>query len=895
MFESRLLAALAAGSTVVTPNKRLARTLVATYDNAQRAAGRRTWTAAQALPWAAWLEQLWHDVLAHDALPSITRLLRAPQARWRWRQIVAAHSAALSDVRGAAALAADAWAISKAWGSGGESWRGWRNDALPDDDCAAYAGWAERFHAALGHMRAVDDASLADVLVTAIDAIEAWRNLDIVLAGFIEPTPQQERLLAALAKRGARIARCNTIADLPIEATCTSAGSPRDEILFALTWARNEAMANPGATIGIAVEDLASRRDEVVALADDVLCPALQLPGHEGETRPYNVSLGLPLASTPLVAAALGWIELSTRLIAIAQAAGLVRSPYLPDATTQWPRRASLEKAWLELGRREIGCSDAATALERVDPAFGERLRRALAMNRYPTEASPREWIDLWRGWLAAIGWPGDRPLGSAEQQTREAFDGLLANFAAMAAVDERMRMFDALNALRDVGNDTLFQQESPPVPIQIVGLLEATGLPFDRLWIAGLASDRWPRAPQPHPLLPLAWQRDHEVPRSSAPRELRFARKTTALLLHGAPRVVVSYARNVDDQPRRVSQLIAELKLPELTPINSRIRYLRAIHDSAPSLDALADHRAPPLAEGVRIRGGAHAIEAQGNCPFQAVALHRLNTDQWPRTNAGLTPIERGILVHAAFAAFWNDIRDSATLATLDDSTLTARIALVAESAHRALKEERWRWIPPIIAAGEAPRLAALLRRWIEGYERTRAPFAVEATEVQIELTLAGVPFRLRMDRVDRVPGGAVIIDYKTGFTLAPKAWFDPRPRAPQLGLYALARRHTAQESPTCAVAYAQLNAGALKLNGVRADIVAWPALMPIEKTEVRSWPALEAWWETHLTALAEELRTGVADVSPRDGAKTCRTCRLQALCRIGGGALGLEDGVDG
>ena len=93
MFESRLLAALAAGSTVVTPNKRLARTLVATYDNAQRSAGRRAWPAARALPWSAWLEQLWNDVLAHDALPSITRLLRAPQARliaeWKKMRAVA--------------------------------------------------------------------------------------------------------------------------------------------------------------------------------------------------------------------------------------------------------------------------------------------------------------------------------------------------------------------------------------------------------------------------------------------------------------------------------------------------------------------------------------------------------------------------------------------------------------------------------------------------------------------------------------------------------------------------------------------------------------------------------------------------------------------------------------
>jgi hypothetical protein len=81
MFEPRLSAALAAGCTVVTPNKRLARALIAAYDRANRASGLPAWPAARVLPWSAWLETLWGDVLAHGGLSSIARLLRAPQTR----------------------------------------------------------------------------------------------------------------------------------------------------------------------------------------------------------------------------------------------------------------------------------------------------------------------------------------------------------------------------------------------------------------------------------------------------------------------------------------------------------------------------------------------------------------------------------------------------------------------------------------------------------------------------------------------------------------------------------------------------------------------------------------------------------------------------------------------
>ena len=100
-----------------------------------------------------------------------------------------------------------------------------------------------------------------------------------MLAGFIELSPQQERLVAALAAAGARIAREDTLPALPGRAWRASGETPRQELMHALAWARKHAIAHPDATIGIAVEDLALRRDEIRALADDLLCPAQQWPG----------------------------------------------------------------------------------------------------------------------------------------------------------------------------------------------------------------------------------------------------------------------------------------------------------------------------------------------------------------------------------------------------------------------------------------------------------------------------------------------------------------------------------------------------------------------------------------------------------------------------------------
>jgi probable DNA repair protein len=891
MFEPRVLAALAAGSTVVTPNKRLARALVARYDADQRVAGRRAWPAVRALPWGAWLDSLWSDVLAWDALPSIARRLDTAAADWCWKRIVIEDGASLFDPSGAATLATDAWSLMKSWGAGGESWRGWQRDV--GDDPAAFARWAERFHARLGKMDAIDTASLADSLALAAPAVAAWRDVGVVLAGFVEMSPQQERLVAALARHGASITRVDALASAPSRASHASAASPGDEVRSALAWARTAALATPGATIGIAVLDLASRTDEIRALADDVLCPALQRPGDEASPRPYNVSLGASLAQIPLVGAALDLIEWTSAPLPLARAAVLLRSPYLPEATSHWPRRAALEKSWIGGGRRELSFADVRGELSTVDPGLENRLRRA--SDAVPAAAAPRVWTDIWRSLLATLGWPGTRPLDSAEQQTRNAWDDLLVRFAGLAVVEDRMRFHDAVAALRGLANVTLFQPETATTPIQIVGVLEAAGLPFDRLWVAGLAGDRWPQAPEPNPLLPLSWQRAHDVPRSSAARELRFARALTASLLRGAPEVVVSFARNVDDHPRALSTLIEELRLPSYDCGPAPASYARAIHAEAPERESIADYRAPALRSGERAPGGARIVEAQGDCPFKAIGSCRLEVEPWPAAITGLTASERGILVHAALAAFWREVRDHHALARLDETQLTGQLESAIEAAWRALKPARRRALEPLVVHGEARRLSTLLRSWIERQELPRPPFAVLGIECPGELTLADVSFDVRIDRIDAIGDTLAIIDYKTGVAPSLPSWFDTRPSAPQLGLYALARRAIAAEADVHALAYAQLRPGEPKVVGVAADPVAWPALKAVAATRVADdWTTFLAWWRDHLTPLAVELRDGVAFVSPRDPDKTCRNCGLFALCRIRESVAPAEDAVD-
>ena len=72
----------------------------------------------------------------------------------------------------------------------------------------------------------------------------------------------------------------------------------------------------------------------------------------------------------------------------------------------------------------------------------------------------------------------------------------------------------------------------------------------------------------------------------------------------------------------------------------------------------------------------------------------------------------------------------------------------------------------------------------------------------------------------------------------------------------------------------------------GIAADSSAWPRLVvaaDVVGAGLADWTAVVARWTRSLGALAAEVRNGYAAVAPRDTAKTCRNCGLQALCRIG------------
>ena len=892
---------------VLCATRRLAQALDIEYARIRSAHGDRVWPTPPLFTLALWLGQQWDEAQRVGALDSasLPAVLSSAESQALWRSVVQVDREALPLLRPeqAARLAAEAWQRSFDF----ELKRPF--DARDNADVAAFNRWADRYAKRLARLDALDAAELPARIAGLIAAARMPVPNTVVLAGFDVLVPAQVRLLEALAARGTAILRlavgaagihssamggaaqhdaavahqwAPTEVDRP-SAVRVEALTREQELRSAARWARTLAEKEPKARIGIVAADLGALRADLVRVFDEVLCPQRR----PGAPRPYNVSLGLPLAETAPVRDALAWLRwLGSRDgVPLAQARSCLLSRF-------WSTRDRFVSAAFEDLRLRRDGRDRIKPRE-VDIA-------PLGTLRLPTDAAtPGTWSARFSSTLAALGWPGPEALDSAAFQAVEAWQRLLAEFARLGRVAPHLAPSEAVALLDQLASEQTFQPRSPPVAIQVLGALEAGGLAFDHLRILGMDEESWPPRAEPHPLLPLNVQRQHGLPHATAAGELAFARSVGARLLAASPDVVVSHTRMDGDSQRGISPLFRHLDPAGSPPRRSSERQSPA--PSAPhasdvtdeTVDTLPprwlllfeardeelseDNMAPRPAPG-SVGGGVARLADQALCPFRGYARHHLGAAALDDPQLPLDHFERGSLAHDALARFWQQTRDLPGLRRLDDAARGERVSACVSAA----LDEHGRRHPYRLGARlralEIERLAANIELLL-GLERERPPFAVDLIEEKAEIELAGVRLNVRVDRVDRMlDGSRVVIDYKTGDVSA--RFVDDRPDAPQLPMYALL------DDDCRGVAYAGLKTGAVGFKGVAAEGDWLPGVPATAEALKRSgsgiddWETLRAHWRSSLETVAAEVRDGYAVVDPKP--RACSRCDLFALCRI-------------
>lgn len=912
----QLTQALASGALVLTATRRLARWLRQRHDEAQRQARRMAWESPRIAAFADWLREAWDE--AQEAAPGAaeTVLLSNAQCEVLWEETLLADPEAgtVLHPRAAAALALKAWELSRLWQLPEEQ----AQDESPDT--AAFARWREAYLSRCAQRGWTDAARLPEMVAEALRLGHVETPSAVMLAGFDDLPPAYRAVVAALEGR-----RCNvTTLDPPAwgsRAVVSPWPDAEAEAEAAARWARHWLEVDTPAPIGIVIPDLSERRAQIERLLREVLEPGVRYPRDPGEGL-YNISQGVPLAEVPLVRSALTLLRLREERLPLDVAGHVLRTPYLADAESERCARGLLEARLRELGELEPSAATlahlAAPARSGPRPWHCPGLAAALARAWSVRDGLPRAqscgaWAQAFDAWLAALGWPGERPLDSVEHQAREKWQTLLEAFAHLERVLPPLTWGEALSRLMRLAAQTPFQPETRAAPVQVLGLLESGGLEFAHLWVMGLDGDTWPPPPRPNPFLPLALQRRIGLPGSSAARQLDYARRHTERLCQSAPDVVFSHALRRDDEELRASPLLAALPQAVEVPRSTVVTLAGQLRQSA-TLEPWTDVQAPPIPPHESAVGGTSLFRDMAACPFRAFAQHRLHASTLAEPVPGLGADRRGELAHRALEFLWRSLGDHGALSALTPQGARELAIHIAQAAIGACEEKWRRKLPDAVAALEAERITTLLLELLE-VERKRPPFRVAVQEESREATLGGVRVQMRIDRVDELSDGRrLLLDYKTGRPVGVAAWFSERPDEPQLPVYAVTspqpvhglgfvRVRHGDAGFICMTDGFELPRRAAPPGNARASKPQARFSGYRDKATGQLFSGREAvldHWRAALEALGERFRAGDAAVDPKQPGKTCETCGLPALCRIDalrqwGGEEENDDQADG
>ncbi len=886
LHETDLFPALAQGASLVTVNHRLSRNFVHRYHLYAQAQGQTAWETPDVLPWKAWIARCMEQAVYHHPEKPHPLPLTQDQELALWEEIIGHSEQAqgLLHISETARQVRQAWILFCHWHL--------EDHAVPllwtSPDQEAFLDWSREFQDQVESLGWLEEARQPEYAAKLLAAGSLSVSQDFILAGFEQLSPMHEHVLDILHTQ-----KCSTyileFATQESRVRTLSALDRRQEMACAARWARTHLQSHPDQRLGIIAPDLSQVREEIEHNLDAVLHPDAALSPLPPGERAYDISLGKSLHTYPLIQAALTLLDLNRDPLSMSTLSTVLTTPFTAGADTEIFARGERERALRAQRESSISWSRLLNLaqLDNTDHSLQPCPMLVQGLNSFsarcrtlPPSQAPSAWAQALDILLQDMGWPGERSLDSREYQTVQAFTACLQRLAGLDRVSPDMTYSQAVNRLHSILTQTVFQPEGPEARVQIMGMLEAVGERFDRLWVMGLTDQAWPPAPEPSPFLPAALQRRLGMPRSCPEHELDYARKIIARLKQSAPEVILSRPLREEDRDLLPSPLLHGL--PELDPADLHLEPFPNPWLERPSenyLESFQDIQGPALPSPGRAPGGSGLLRSQASCPFQAFARHRLGAKSLEEPVPGLGPPERGTIIHATLEHFWQDCQDQTTLLGLTGAACTDAVRTAVDKAIQDMRSIRPGCMTEEFTALEHQRLVNLVFEWLD-LEARRSPFTVQALEKRLDIDINGLNINVVVDRIDRLENGKlVVIDYKAG-KHSMGEWFQERPVEPQIPLYSLFC-----PEPVAGVYFGVVRKGESCFVGLGEEGEIVPGCKGYDQHKLTqgfaSWEELLSTWKTQLEGLAEEVLTGQAQVAPSND-KACRQCDLHPLCRI-------------
>ncbi|MGB5335265.1 MAG: PD-(D/E)XK nuclease family protein [Woeseiaceae bacterium] len=847
-----LTEALRGSSTVITANRRLARVLQQEHAGQQLRLEKSAWESPAIYSMRDWLVRMAHSATRQAELP--TRL-SAHQSQLLWeRCILKEFAEPPAGITSLVRLCRDAWQRMADWQvSISDVAR-----AAQSTDHRLFATTAGRYLSYLEREEWVDDASLGRLVNELLQAGRLRCPERATFVGFDRVTPLVAATRDTLAATGTEI-HSMPARPLAEHIELQSFDSVEAEMRGAGAWARQRLENSPQEAIAIIAVNLEQRATQVAQLVRDGLVPGWQYAA-PAVAQALNASYGRKLSDYPAVSVALLVIAWLVRDISSIELAHLMRTSSLGSASMGGRTRLELklrqlpDRAWTParvsaMFRGQDGDTPTGEWLDMI--AYLSKARRALKAS-----ASPADWALYIDNALAACGWPGQESLSSFDFQLVNRWRDMLNELARLDLVSPAMNLKTAIRRLELMAAETIFQPESIPGAVQLMGPLEASGAEFDAIWISGTTAANWPPPGNPSPLLARSLQRRLGMPDAEPSDTLEYAQ---SLLLHlgsAARTVVCSYAAHDDDAEQSPSALLEGLGVRSAAAVTDPGWHASRL--AAPGMTVVARDPVPRMRSGERLAGGAGVIQRQLNDPLSAFIVGRLGVAYLPVQAVGLPAALRGNLIHDALYRLYIDTPTRLEIAAWTEQQIEMRVdgaVRVAFGRHERNTDEA---LSQLLAL-EKKRVARLAKALIEA-DLARGEFSISAVEQEVTLQEAEVRLQLRIDRIDRHADGTLeILDYKTGVkrTLLDSSG---EPKEIQLVAYALAL-----DEPVSAMALVNVDSREVSFQGAGSGY-----------RLADDWDsALHAWKELVRSA-CRNLSDGDVRVNALQGVKDARPLNL-------------------
>ena len=832
---------------ILTPNHRLAAKI---NDAWALAIGKSVWRQPRVYSIDHWLKYCWDELQDQNhSLVSGLAVVGAQQSRYYWERAIAKDDSAHSSSY--AKIAADTLKTLQNWNLSA--------DQVPGETPAVeyFKRWTNSFEELLQKNKLISQQSSWQLIQRGFEQAALPAETEIMLYGFQSIPPLQAHVIETASSSIVKVDTDSTVSKNNNQAYRLECQDPQTELRMAANWAAQQLKAKPQQRLGIIVPDLNNSLPQVARVVSEAL------KSEETEML-VNISAGTALADTAVISAALGLIEILQYERPLNNWLQLLYSPFSAFDQLPLQYRVDCELALRKTRRFEFTLEKFLSTImpDEESPQIDQQHRQSIVdilqplidLKRFSkvktgTQKNFTGWAQFFNQFLADMDWPGSRSLNSIEYQQRQQWDSTIEQFCTLDNLGIEVGLATALKHLQLLAQDSVFHPKTADAPLQILGLLEGSGLHFDQLWIVGMHSQNFPASVAINPLLPADFQRQYEMPHSLPERELQIAQELLSGYKNNSQRLILSYPLLRGEEQLEPSPLIRDIAVsngaelfvePEAyPPWLAQPEQCELVKDRAPAYNPASEN----------IRGGSKLLENQAICPFNAFATHRLKAEPLEEPIQGLSAMDRGSLIHEILFRLWTEWKSSSRLNALSEEQLSAQLSTtIADTLiewaprHSVLRGERFR-------ALEQQRLEKLLREWIDE-EKQREPFEVADLESSASIRFGDLNISLRLDRVDQIGDKLLIIDYKTG-RVQPSKWEGSRPVEPQLPLYLLASKPQAN-----GCAFAQLRAGDIKFIGSSDS-----QLISFEKP-AEHWSEQIDEWQSALSNLAAEFCQGYTSV---------------------------------